>query len=1108
MMAKATGRIVNESADLETAKSLKRIQSSPRPQAVPEKNNGSLSFEDGTASTFSNGSKRTIASEAVISHKLDRSSSFTRRVPYLDDDIMRSNAMLQELTINKLRFDSVGLVDREEEMEVLKSSLNRMTSIDANKGSKGNKELVFIEGSSGSGKTELVGAMQAEVSAMNINSMIAEGKFDVNSTSVPYSAIAAAFGKICEGIHHQRLMSNKMLGDPLSTIGRKLVEEIGGDDIQVLTKLIPQLDMILPDDVQLNQRQIMNDSFDLDAVKTKWEYAFRVMTRELSSLYSPLIIVLDDLQWADGSSLNVIDFLMTDTGNENPLMIIGCYRSNEVDESHILNTKQKELESKKQKFKFQISNISLANLDIDGVNKVIMAVLSIDKANRTRGLAEVCFKRSLGNPLFLIEFISMLEEEGLLSFNLGLFEWSWDEKEVERETMSTANVVDLVRSRMKKIPKSAQLVLQFAACLGQTVNLKTLNYLWAKLGNQEDELSNILLRLERGNFFERIGDDSYRWIHIKLKETAMLTGDAAEPAFQFEIGCTLYHEMSSDELEDLLFEVTDLINAAGVERRIEFAELNLRAAEKAKQISAFNSASEYVAKGIGLLPNDKWTSHKDLTLRLVVAGVQMELAVGRIGMMEKYSKELLAQPTCSALEKSPVYLAQCYELLSVSLDGPASIKLGIKILRNEFGVWFGGNKVFRPAIALRALFKTIKVVKSKKKDFFENLGEMTDPTHHVIMELIARINYSAYFAKDVFIQILCTIKHVEMTLDHGVGSLGGFPFITLAVLAMAVTKDNEAGAQFTELGFMLQAKSKSERATSAAIFLANQSVYPWIKHPLQNCRRRLLEGYTSGMRAGNSEMGLWCHVTAHVLLSYQVGRPLRSILSKCYAIATQCEQLKLVFQEIIVRLNWQMILILVGDSDEATTLNGHGIDPERLSVEKIDQQYADINVYVFLGDYESGANVALDIGDTYDKTYANNPQVMTINFLRGVALYAMARRTRKRKYLRPAKRVSAKIGGWLKAGNPNVCHFYPLLRAEQAAMDGKHQEAKKLYHEAIVLSARTGHIQYAALANERFADFCRHDLGDEDEATFRIGEAIQYYKEWGADAKVEKLKSW
>jgi hypothetical protein len=179
-----------------------------------------------------------------------------------------------------------------------------------------------------------------------------------------------------------------------------------------------------------------------------------------------------------------------------------------------------------------------------------------------------------------------------------------------------------------------------------------------------------------------------------------------------------------------------------------------------------------------------------------------------------------------------------------------------------------------------------------------------------------------------------------------------------------------------------------------------------------------------------------------------------------------------------------------------------------MRMKKIDQQYADINMLVFLGDYESGAKIALEIGDTYDKAYLNNPQVMTVNMLRGVALYAMARSTRKRKYLRPAQRIRAKIVGWLKAGNPNVFHFHPMLCAEQAAIDGKHQEAKKLYHEAIVSSARTGHIQYAALANERYADYCRHELGDEDEAKFRIGEAIRYYNEWGADVKVEKLKSW
>jgi hypothetical protein len=126
-------------------------------------------------------------------------------------------------------------------------------------------------------------------------------------------------------------------------------------------------------------------------------------------------------------------------------------------------------------------------------------------------------------------------------------------------------------------------------------------------------------------------------------------------------------------------------------------------------------------------------------------------------------------------------------------------------------------------------------------------------------------------------------------------------------------------------------------------------------------------------------------------------------------------------------------------------------------------------------------------------------------FHRGVALYAMARRTKKRKYKTAAKGILKIIATWVKSGNPNVRHYHALLMAEQAALDMKHKEAESLYKDAVVLSARTGHMHHAGLINERYSDFLLQVLGDEEEATFRRGEAIRFYEDWGAHAMVDRL---
>lgn len=1037
-----------------------------------------------------------------------KSSSLPRRIGSFENDEVRAKRAPRKRAIGKLQFDSIGLIGRENETTVVKSCLETMLTNSDDE--KRKKFIILVNGCSGVGKTVFLEAIKQEALdlAEDGRITIGEGKFDINSSNVPYSAIASAFGKICETIN-QQLHPDGYEDNCLSQhhhqsseIGQKLVEEVG-ENIHVLAKLIPQLDLLLPSNVQ-SIRNARLSEFDVEAAQSKWEHAFRVMTRVINGYCGPLVIMLDDLHWADVSSLNVVDSLISDAENENKFMIVGCYRSNEENISLHLTSRIESMEAKQKRFNFQISSISLTNLNLDGVNQVAMGLLSVTDESQTRSLAEVCFKRSLGNPFYLIEFMSLLEQEGLLSFDKGSLLWKWDTSVIEERTISKSNVVDLVSARIETLPIPTQLLLQYAACLGSRIKLETLYYLWSKLDIPQGDLSSLLTQLVQAKFFERVDDRTFRWVHDQVKETALMTGDAAEPAFQFEVGCTLFHALDDNELEELLFEVTDLINSARVGRRLEFAKLNLRAAEKAKRISAFNSAATYAAKGIERLPNECWMNHKDTTLSLYTIGVLMELAVGRIEIMEKYSKEVLSQPSCTALEKAPVYLAQCYKLVSVDFTPSASIDLGLKVLRDEFKVKFGGPRLLRPATAIAALVKTIKAVKKKDKNFFAKLGEMTDPEHLVIMDVISRISYSGYFSKDVFIQVLCTIKLVELTMNHGVGALGGFPFISLSLLAMVVMKDTEAASQFTELGFMLQEKCKSGASTAAASFVANQLIYAWIRPGLSLAKPSLEIGYSAGLRAGNSEMALWCHVSNHIIIPFQVGRPLGPVLAKCSALAAQCEQLKLVVQEVFIRVHWQLILNLMGSSDADAHIGGD--NEERLPFQKVDVQFKEIHELVFFGNYEDAAKVALELGDSFDKTHANAPQVMPVNFMRGIALYAMARKTRMRKYRRQAKRVRDKIGGWLKAGNPNVTHFYPLLCAEQAALDRKREEAKRLYHDATVLSARTGHIQFAALANERYADFCRHELGDENEARFRIAKAIRYYQEWGAHAKVEQLQ--
>jgi histidine kinase len=1015
----------------------------------------------------------------------------------------KTNENIQQLTINKLQYASVGMVGRERETKVLQSCLERL-----NQQQKTNKrkELVFIKGYSGVGKSTLAYTLEKIVTDNLKKGIFVHGKFHFNNRDEPYSGIADAFGEICRTIMIAQGSGEEKEGDLMSDIGNAILSELGSE-VELLAKVIPELVDIVPQHATVDQAAVTLDDFNIG--RRKWKNSFRLLTRVLNSFFCPMVLLVDDLQWADVSSLELIDSLLSDTLNSNGLMIVGCYRSNEVDDAHILSSKIKDLEAKKDKYHFNITDIELGSFQLDNVNKVLAAMLAIDDDTQTKGLAKVCFKRTHGNPFFLIEFVTMLEEEKLISYNLGLLGWMWEETAIGNATVSTANVADLLQAKMRKLPKNSQLLLQYAACLGSSFSLSTLDLIWDKhatyrAGSNREDVTGLLTALEERDFIESRGVGVYRWVHDKVQEAALLLGDAAGAQFQFEIGIILYHWLSEKNLEDQLFDVVNLINKRDAKGRPEFAELNLRAAEKAKSISAFQSASKYVSHGIKILPSDAWTSHRTVTLRLYNAGAQIGLALGNQEAMDAYGNEVLCREDCSILDKLPVYLTKTN---SLSTDHGDAVELSLTVLK-ELGYRLMWNRTLLPTQAFSSLLRTIRMAKKTPKDFYTASHRMTDPKQRAAMLVLGRLFGASYLSEYKFTTILTSCRMVQMTRKNGVNQMSGVAFATLGLLTVAILGDIKTATQLAETALLVQELAGSKFLQTATVF----SCYVFVlsrTQPLQSCFTPLLESFSCGMRSGNTECAMWSLSTHHGFLPYTMGKPLESILATCSICASQAEELKNQDIQFYTRMLWQVILNLMGESSETMLLKGAAFDCEefvpRTSGHRAFLGLLQSELLIYFGEFEHAAELAISKGNKFERAFPGHFLAFLEMFQRGVALYAMARQTKKRKYGKPAKQIQKTITKWVKNGNPNVLHYRCFFNAEQAALDGKCGAAEALYKKAIVIAGRSGHLHHAALFNERYADFLLQDLGEEDEAKYRIGEAIRFYKFWGAEAKVKIL---
>lgn len=255
---------------------------------------------------------------------------------------------------------------------------------------------------------------------------------------------------------------------------------------------------------------------------------------------------------------------------------------------------------------------------------------------------------------------------------------------------------------------------------------------------------------------------------------------------------------------------------------------------------------------------------------------------------------------------------------------------------------------------------------------------------------------------------------------------------------------------------------------------------------------------------------MWNLLSSSIQLPFDLGKPLDRILDTCAQAYAQMRDVGEAGPALVFSVYWQMITKLaVSQEGDCTKLEGNIFKPEEHSLRNNIYEgcvhLATGELMVFY-DIEKLAKRAVKGDTVYEKCFPGFYSIMLETFHRGVALYAMARKTNKYKYKRQAKKIRKKINQWQKAGNPNVSHFVTFLDAEQAALNKKYDLAEDNYSKAIVTVARCGYLNHAALFNERYADFLMTVRNDEGEAMYRWREAIRYYKDWGAHGKANHLE--
>ena len=321
--------------------------------------------------------------------------------------------------------------------------------------------------------------------------------------------------------------------------------------------------------------------------KERLKYAFLQFFGVITRYFPHLVIVLDDLQWADVPSIELLHEIIDDRNIH--IMLIGIYRSNEVGVSHYLAKTIRDMHVAKQD-RWDLTEISTENLDESICEDILVQLLCVEASAATSRLAKACYTHTAGNVFHFLAYLSMLQEQKLLKRDSQMNKWTWDIDMIEQETEVSSNVVNLIKATISKQPQKLKDLLQLASCLGTSfekdVIICTFPHMHdGMIGHVEigGMICELLSMAVQEAFLEQQGNSRFRWVHDAIQSEAMQQISEAEAVmYKYKLGKVLLQSLPEKYLENNLFVIVDLLSAneecPEADKRI-LLELYLKAAK-------------------------------------------------------------------------------------------------------------------------------------------------------------------------------------------------------------------------------------------------------------------------------------------------------------------------------------------------------------------------------------------------------------------------------------------------------------------------------------------------------------------------------------------------
>ena len=543
------------------------------------------------------------------------------------------------------------LYGRAHEVETLLAAFDRVVK-------SGAPELVLVSGYSGIGKSSVVHELHKVL--VPPRGLFASGKFDQYKRDIPYSTLVQAMQSL------MRSLLGKSEG--ALTTWRETLRQALGPNGRLMTDLVPELSLVI------GEQPTVPELSPQDAQR-RFQLVFRRFIGVFARPEHPLALFLDDLQWLDAATLDLLENLLTQADVQH-LLLVGAYRDNEVDAAHPLRRKLAAIKNAGGK----VAEITLAPLSLQDLGHLMADALH-SEPRRSAPLTQLVHEKTEGNPFFVIQFLHALEDEHWLVFDHGAGLWTWDPERI-RAKGYTDNVVDLLVGKLTRLPADTQKALQGLASVGHVAAVTMLAMV---LATPAEQVEAALRPAVHQGVVER-HDGSYQFIHDRVQEAAYsLIPDASRTATHLWIGRSLVARTPPEQLEEAIFEIVNQLNRGAAlmtahEEREQLAGLNLIAGSRAKRSAAYASALSYLVAGTTLLTDDCWERRHELTFTLQLDRAKSEFLTGAPTEAEQRLDEL-SMHTATTAERASVACLRMDVYITLA-ENSRAVDVGLDYLRH------------------------------------------------------------------------------------------------------------------------------------------------------------------------------------------------------------------------------------------------------------------------------------------------------------------------------------------------------------------------------------------------------------------------------------------